>query len=86
MKIDASISADEKMKDGVSVDVLAIELARSALDEVFSDRRFFIRKSLSPAQIADYVFSKIRSGERDLTRLKTSIFKKIAESNDGIEP
>src|SRR5450755_4696055 len=42
---------------------------RTTLDEVFSDHRFFIRKSMSPYQIVHYVSAQILQGERDLDRL-----------------
>ena len=54
-----------------------IVLLRTTLDEVFSDHRFFVRKSLSPCQIAQYVLTKIRQGERDLGRLKTATLEKL---------
>ena len=54
-----------------------IVLLRTTLDEVFSDHRFFVRKSLSPCQIAQYVLTKIRQGERDLGRLKTATLEKF---------
>lgn len=54
-----------------------IALLRTTLDEVFSDHRFFVRKSLSPCQIAQYVLTTIRQGERDLGRLKTATFEKF---------
>jgi hypothetical protein len=44
---------------------------------LFSDHRFFVRKSLSPCQIAQYVLTKIRQGERDLGRLKTATLEKL---------
>jgi hypothetical protein len=48
-----------------------IVLLRTTLDEVFSDHRFFVRKSLSPCQIAQYILTRILQGERDVGRLKT---------------
>jgi hypothetical protein len=54
-----------------------ITVLRTTLDEVFSDHRFFIRKSLSPCQIAQYVLHQILEGERDIGRLKTSIFERF---------
>jgi hypothetical protein len=54
-----------------------IVLLRTTLDEVFSDHRFFVRKSASPCQIPQYVLTKIRQGERDLDRLKTATLEKF---------
>jgi hypothetical protein len=53
-----------------------IVLLRTTLDEVFSDRRFFVRKSLSPCQIAQYILTRILQGERDVGRLKTATLEK----------
>ena len=58
-------------------DASTIVLLRTTLDEVFSDHRFFVRKSLSPCQIAQYVLTKIRQGERDVGRLKTATLEKF---------
>jgi hypothetical protein len=52
-------------------------LLRATLDEVFIDYRFFVRRSLFPCQIAQYVLTKIRQGERDPGRLKTATLEKI---------
>jgi hypothetical protein len=54
-----------------------IVVLRNTLDDVFGDHRFFIRKSLSPCQIAQYVLHEIQQGERDISRLKTSIFERF---------
>ena len=58
-------------------DASTIVLLRTTLDEVFSDHRFFVRKSLSPCQIAQYVLTKIRQGERDVGRLKAATLEKF---------
>jgi ABC-type ATPase involved in cell division len=55
----------------------AIALLRTTLDEVFSDHRFFVRKSLSPCQVVHYVLTQIRQGERDIDRLKSSTLEKL---------
>jgi hypothetical protein len=60
-----------------SSNVSSIALLRTTLDEVFSDHRFFVRKSLSPCQIVHHVLTQILQGERDLDRLKTSTLEKI---------
>jgi hypothetical protein len=58
-------------------DVSTIVLLRTTLDDVFGDHRFFVRKSLSPCQIAQYVLTQILQGERDLDRLKTAAFEQL---------
>jgi hypothetical protein len=55
----------------------SIALLRTTLDEVFSDHRFFVRKSLSACQIVHYVLTQVLQGERDLDRLKTSTLERI---------
>ncbi len=51
---------------------------RLTLDEVFTDHRFFVRKSMSACQVADYILTQVLQGERDLDLLKASAFKKIS--------
>jgi hypothetical protein len=59
-----------------------IILLQITLDDVFSDHRFFVRKSMSPCQIARYVLSQILQGERSLGRLKTATLEKINADDD----
>jgi hypothetical protein len=59
-------------------DALAIAILRLTLDEVFSDRRFFDRKSMSACQVADFILTLVLRGERDLDLLKASAFKKLS--------
>jgi hypothetical protein len=58
-------------------DALAIAILRLTLDEVFTDHRFFVRKSMSACQVADYILTQVLQGERDLDLLKAPAFKKI---------
>jgi hypothetical protein len=44
---------------------------------VFTDHRFFVRKSMSACQVADYTLTQVLQGERDLDLLKAPAFKKI---------
>jgi hypothetical protein len=60
-------------------DPSAIEILRLALDEVLTDRRFFVRTSMSACQLAEYILSLVLEGERDLDRLKASAFKQMSE-------
>ena len=50
---------------------------RQALNEVVADRRFLVRKSLTPLEVAEHIFQQAASGERDLNRLKSSAFEKL---------
>ena len=61
-----------------SNDALVIEILRHALDEVFTDHRFFVRKSMSAGQVADFILTLVQRGERDLDLLKDSAFKKLS--------
>jgi hypothetical protein len=61
-----------------------IELLRATLDAVFSDNRFFARKSLSPGQVAHYVLTLVSHGERDLDRLKTLTFERLLCGDDRV--
>ena len=48
---------------------------RQALSEVVADRRFLVRKSVTPLEVAEYILQQAASGERDLNRLKSSAFE-----------
>ena len=60
-----------------SNDTSAISILRLALNDVFTDRRFFVRKSMSAYEVADYILTLIQQGERDPEVLKVSTFKKL---------
>lgn len=59
-------------------DASAIGILRLTLDDVFNDRRFIARKSMSACQIADFILTLILQGEHDLARLKASVFTKLS--------
>jgi hypothetical protein len=59
-------------------DPSAIAILRLALDEVFTDHRFFARQSMSACQVADYILTLVQQGERDLDLLKASAFEKFS--------
>jgi len=61
-----------------SSDPAAIAILRLALDEMFTDHRFFVRQSMSACQVADHILTLVQQGERDLDHLKASAFKKFA--------
>lgn len=58
-------------------DEAAIETVRIALDDIFTDQRFFARNSMSASQIADHILTLVLQGERDPNFLKTSAFRKL---------
>jgi hypothetical protein len=51
---------------------------RQALNEVVTDRRFLVRKSVTPLEVAEHILRQAASGERDLNRLKSSAFEKLS--------
>jgi hypothetical protein len=51
---------------------------RLTLDELFTDRRFFVRQSMSAGQVAGYILTLVQQGERDVDQLKASAFKKFS--------
>ena len=59
-------------------DASTVAVMRQALNEVVADRRFLVRKSLTPLEVAEHIFQQAASGERDLNRLKSSAFEKLA--------
>jgi hypothetical protein len=61
-----------------SNDTSVIAILRLTLDAVFTDHRFFVRQSMSACQVAGYILTLVRQGERDLDLLKASAFKKFS--------
>jgi hypothetical protein len=55
----------------------AISILRVALDGVFTDRRFFVRQSMSACEVAEYILTLIQQGECDPDILKLLAFKKV---------
>ena len=51
---------------------------RQALNEVVTDRRFLVRKSVTPLEVAEHILQQAASGERDFNRLKSSAFEKLS--------
>jgi hypothetical protein len=66
-----------------SDDSSEIAVLRLALDELFTDQRFFIRQSMTAGQVADYILSLVQKGERDLDRLKALAFEKFSCTRPG---
>jgi hypothetical protein len=50
---------------------------RQALNEVVSDHRFSMRKSVTRLEVAEHILQQAASSERDLNRLKSSAFEKF---------
>jgi hypothetical protein len=65
--------------DNPATDGSAINVLRLTLDDVFNDPRFLDRKSMSAAQVADYILTLILRGERNRDLLKASAFKKLSD-------
>jgi hypothetical protein len=59
-------------------DASTVAVMRQALNEVVADRRFLVRKSVTPLEMAEHILQRAASGERDLNRLKSSAFEKLA--------
>ena len=59
-------------------DASTVAVMRQALNEVVADRRFSVRKSLTPLEVAEHILQQAASGERDLNRLKSSAFEKLS--------
>jgi hypothetical protein len=58
-------------------DATTVAIMRQALNEVVTDRRFLVGKSATPLEVAEHILQQAASGERDLNRLKTSVFEKL---------
>jgi hypothetical protein len=59
-------------------DASTVAVMRQALNEVVTDRRFLVRKSVTPLEVAEHILRQAASGERDLSRLKSSAFEKLS--------
>jgi hypothetical protein len=58
-------------------DTSTVAIMRQALNEVIADRRFLVRKSVTPLEVAEHILQQAASGDRDLNRLKSSAFEKF---------
>jgi hypothetical protein len=72
--IGAATMIDLKQK----YDASTVAVMRQALNEVVTDRRFLVRKSATPLEVAEHILQQAASGERDLNRLKSSAFEKLS--------
>jgi hypothetical protein len=59
-------------------DASTVAVMRQALNEVVADRRFLFRTSVTPLEVAEHILQQAAAGERDLSRLKISAFKKLS--------
>ena len=59
-------------------DASTVAVMRQALNEVVTDRRFLVRKSVMPLEVAEHILQQAASGERDFNRLKSSAFEKLS--------
>jgi len=65
------------MTDLKQYDASTVAVLRQALNEIVADRRFLIRKSVTPLEMAEHILQQAAAGERDLDRLKYSAFEKL---------
>jgi hypothetical protein len=72
--IEAATMIDLKQK----YDASTVAVMRQALNEIVTDRRFLARKSVTPLEVAEHILQQAASGERDLSRLKSSAFEKLS--------
>jgi hypothetical protein len=59
-------------------DASTVAVMRQALNEVVSDHRFSMRKSVTRLDVAEHILEQAASGVRDLDRLKNSAFEKLS--------
>jgi len=59
-------------------DASTVAVMRQALNEVVTDRRFLVRKSVTTLEVAEHILQQAASGERDLNRLKSAAFEKLS--------
>jgi hypothetical protein len=59
-------------------DASTVAVMRQALNEVVTDRRFLVRKSVTPLEVAEHILQQAALGMRDLNGLKSSAFEKLA--------
>jgi len=72
--IEAATMTDLKQK----YDASTVAVMRQALNEVVTDRRFLVGRSVTPLEVAEHILQQAASGERDLNRLKSSAFEKLS--------
>ena len=58
-------------------DAPTVAVMRQALNEVVTDRRFLVRKSVTSLEVAEHILQQAAAGVRDLNGLKTAAFAKL---------
>ena len=58
-------------------DAPTVAVMRQALNDVIMDHRFLVEKSVTPLEVAEHILRQAASGERDLNRLKVSVFEQL---------
>ena len=58
-------------------DAPTVAVMRQALNDVIMDHRFLVDKSVTPLEVAEHILRQAASGERDLNRLKVSVFEQL---------
>jgi hypothetical protein len=71
-------------KPGMKHDPATIATLRRALDEVLLDERFLRCRAVSALEIAEHLLAKAASGEGDLEALKSSAFRRLAETTSAL--
>jgi len=61
-------------------DASTVAIMRQALNEVVADRRFLVRKSVTPLEVAEHILKQADLGVRDLNGLKSSTFEKLTSA------
>ena len=59
-------------------DAPTVAVMRQALNEVVTDQRFLVRRSITPLEVAEHILRQAASGVRDLNGLKSSAFAKLS--------
>jgi hypothetical protein len=58
-------------------DASTVAVMRQALNEIVTDPRFLMRKSVTPLEVAEHILQQAALGVRDLNRLKNSALEKL---------
>jgi len=67
-------------------DSSTVAVMRQALDEVIADRRFLVRKSITPLEVAEHILQQAASGERDLNSGRDEIiWQRLLRNLDSAE-
>jgi hypothetical protein len=72
--IEAATMIDSKQK----CDASTVAVMRQALNEIVTDHRFLVSKSLTPLEVAEHILRQAAAEVRDLNCLKSSAFEKLS--------